>query len=176
VVSEQSFCPFHVLVGVCLQRVGAVGGGSGGFEGGDPGWRLDLERGQDRLLGLAWGGRLLDGAGGTFERDEVEALQLGRDPSPAVAALAFGDPDQEQREPADDHVRVDAVLEPVEDGPQLQGGLEVAEGAFGLAQVLVAKRDLLRREVGVAAGEQVLAIEALLRGDPAAVDLQAAAR
>ena len=71
-------------------------------------------------------------------------MQLGGDPPPALAGAAFGDADQQQREPADDHVGVDAVLEPVEDRPQLERRLEVAEGAFGLAQVLVAERDLLR--------------------------------
>ena len=116
-------------------------------------------------MGLAQRGGLLDGAGRAFERDEVEALQLGRDPPPALPGRAFGDSDQQQREPADDHVGVDAVLEPVEDGKEFQGGLEVAEGAFCFAQVLVAERDLLGREVGVGAGEQVLAVEAFLGGD-----------
>jgi hypothetical protein len=73
-----------------------------------------------------WGG-LLDGAGGAFQRDEVETLQLGRDPPPALVGRALGDPDQEQGEPADDDVGPDAVLEPVEDGAQLERGLQVAK-------------------------------------------------
>ena len=150
---------------MCLQLAGWWRGVSGWFERGDPGWRLDLERGEDGVLGVGRPGGLLDGAGLALEGDEVESLQFGRDPSPALAALAFGDPDQQQREPADDDVGADAVFEPVEDGAQLQGGLQVAEGAFGFAQVLVAERDLLGGEVGVGGGEQVLAVQALLGRD-----------
>jgi hypothetical protein len=54
--------------------------------------------------------------------------------------------------------------------------LEVAEGAFGLAQVLVAERDLLGGQVGVGAGEQVLAVQALLGRDLLAVDQEPAGR
>ena len=46
-------------------------------------------------------------------------------------------------------VGADAVLEAVKDGPQLERGLQVAEAAFGLEQVLVAERDVLGAEVGV---------------------------
>jgi hypothetical protein len=38
-------------------------------------------------------------------------------------------------------VGTDAEFEPVEDGVQLEGGVQVAEAAFGLAQVLLAERD-----------------------------------
>jgi hypothetical protein len=67
-------------------------------------------------------------------------------------------------------VGADAVFEPVEDGARLEGGLQVAEGALGLAQVLVAERDLLGGQVGVGGGEQVLAVQALLGGDLQPVD------
>jgi len=40
---------------------------SGGVEGGDPRWRLDLERGEDGALGVGRAGGLLDGAGGAVE-------------------------------------------------------------------------------------------------------------
>jgi len=73
-------------------------------------------------------------------------------------------------------VGADAVLEAVEDGAQLERRFQVAEGAFGLAQVLVAERDLLGGEVGVGRGEQVLAVEALLGGNLAAVDHEPAGR
>jgi hypothetical protein len=138
---------------------------SSGVEGGDAGRRLDLEGGEDRVLGVGGRSGLLDGAGGALQGDEVEALQLGRDPPPAFACGAFGDPDQQQGERADDDVGADSVFESVEDGAQLEGRLQVAEGAFGLAQVLVAERDLLGGEVGVGGGEQVLAVQALLGGD-----------
>jgi len=37
----------------------------------------------------------------------------------------------------------------VEDRPELECGLQVAEAAFGFEQVLVAERDVLGGEVGV---------------------------
>ncbi len=73
---------------------------SGWFERGDPWRRLDLERGEDRALRLGRRGGLLDGAGRSLQGDEVEALQLGRDPPPALVGSSLGDPDQEQGEPA----------------------------------------------------------------------------
>jgi hypothetical protein len=86
-----------------------------------------LECGEDRALRVGRRGGLLDGAGGTLQSDEVESLQLGCDPPPALIGGAFGDPDQQQGEPADDDVRLDAVLEPVEDRAQLERGLQVAK-------------------------------------------------
>jgi hypothetical protein len=115
--------------------VSRLGAGSGGLERGDARWRRDLERGEDGALQVGDAGGLLHGAGGALQGDEVEALQLGRDPPPALVGGAFGDPDQQQGEPADDDVGVDAVLEAVEDGAQLERGLEVAEGARGVRKL-----------------------------------------
>jgi hypothetical protein len=39
-------------------------------------------------------------------------------------------------------VGADAVLEPVEDWPEFERALEVAEAALGFEQVLVAQRDV----------------------------------
>ena len=64
-----------------------------------------------------------------------------------------------------EHVGADTVVFAVEDGPQQQRALEVAEGALGLLQLLVAERDVLGRQARVAGGEQVLAVEAFLGGD-----------
>ena len=83
--------------------------------------------------------------------------------APGLAGAAFGDPDEQQREPAEQDVGADAVFEPVEDRAQLQGGLQVAEAAFGLEEVLVAQRDVLGGQVRVGGGEQVLAVQALPR-------------
>ena len=80
---------------------------SGGLEGGDPRRRLDVECGEDRAVDVGCRGCLLDGAGRALQGDEVEALQLGRDPPPALAGGAFSDADQQQREPADDDVGAD---------------------------------------------------------------------
>jgi len=62
--------------------------------------------------------------------------------------VPLGDPDQQQRQPAQQHVGADAPLQPVPDPAQLQGGLEVPEGPLGLQQVLVAQRVALGAEVG----------------------------
>ena len=56
-----------------------------------------------------------------------------------MAGGAFGDAGQQQGQPADQDVGVDAVFEAVEDRAQQQGGFEVAEAAFGLEEVLVAQ-------------------------------------
>ena len=60
-----------------------------------------------------------------------------------IAGAPFSDPDQEQGEPAEQEVGADAWFEPVEHRAQLDGGLQVAEPAFGLQQVLVAQCDVL---------------------------------
>lgn len=79
-------------------------GGSGWLEGRDARRRLDLEGGEDGALRLGQPRRLLDGAGLALEGDELQALQLGGDPPPALAGSAFGDPDQQEGKPADDDV------------------------------------------------------------------------
>ncbi len=138
---------------------------SGGLERGDPWWRCDVDGGEDLTLLVAERGGLLDRAGRTAEGDELEALQLPCDLPPATGALALADADQEQGEPADQHVGADTVLEAVEDGSQGERPLEVAERALGLDQVLVAESDVFGGEIGVGGGEQVLPVQALLGGD-----------
>jgi transposase len=56
--------------------IAAIGDIEGWFEGGDAWRRLDLERGEDGALGVGRLRDLLDGAGGAFDRDEVQPLQL----------------------------------------------------------------------------------------------------
>lgn len=63
-----------------------------------------------------------DGAGGAGEGDEVQAAELERDGSPRLAGLAFGDADQQQRQPGQQDVRADAVFEAVKDGAQCERG------------------------------------------------------
>ena len=89
------------------------------------------------------------GAGRAGERDEVQPPELECDAPPGLVGLAFGDPDEEQREPGEQDVGADAVLEAVEDGAQFERGLQIAEAAFGFQEVLVAQRDVLGGEVGV---------------------------
>jgi hypothetical protein len=56
-------------------------------------------------------------------------------------------------------VGADAVFEAVEHRAQQQGGLEVAEAAFGLEEVLVAQGGVLGAEVWVGGGDEVLAVQ-----------------
>src|SRR5215210_7156399 len=146
----------------------------GGGEAGEPGRRVDLEPGEDLALRVGQPGGLLDLAGGAGEGDEVEALELAAEVAPGLVGLALADADEQQREPADQDVRADALLEAVEDRAQAQDALEVAERALGLEQVLVAERDVLRCDVGVGGREQELAVEALFGRDPGPVDPQPA--
>src|SRR3954468_6437172 len=125
------------------------GGGSGGVERGDRRWRLDGGGVEDLALGVGEPRGLLDGAVGAGEGDEVQASEFERDSSPGVAGLALADADQQQRQPADQHVRADAVLEAVKDRAQFERGFEIAEAAFGFEQVLVAECDVLGGEIGV---------------------------
>ena len=129
-------------------------------------------------LALAGGelGCLADAAGVALEGDEVEPFELTAEVAPGVVGLAFGDPDEQEREPADEDVGADALLEAVEDRAEPEGALEVAEGAFGLEQVLVAERGVFGADVRVAGGDEELAVEALLGGDLGAVDPGPAAR
>jgi hypothetical protein len=93
-------------------------------------------------LGVCELGGLRDRAGGAGEGDEVQTAEFERGAPPGLVGVALGDADQQQREPGEQYVRADAVLEAVKDGTQLDRGLQVAEAAFGFEQVLVAERDV----------------------------------
>lgn len=101
----------------------------------------------------------------------MDAAELGGDAPPGGAAAPFADTHQQEGEPAQQqHVSADAGLDAVEHGPQLEGGREVPEPAFGFEQVLVAEGHVFGGEVGVAGGQQVLAAEAFLGADASPVD------
>jgi len=55
---------------------------------------------QDRALGVGERHGLLDGAGGSVERDEPAPLELDAHAPRRLARLGLGDPDEQQREPA----------------------------------------------------------------------------
>ena len=76
-----------------------------------------------------------------------------------------GEPDHQQREPAEQDVGADAGLEPMQHRAQLDGRLHIAEAAFGLEQVPVAERDVLGRQVRIRGGQQLLAVQLRLSGD-----------
>ncbi len=79
---------------------------------------------------------------------KVDALEFVAQVAPGVAGLAFAEAHEQQREPADQDVGADALLEAVEDRAQGKDAMEVAEGALGFEQVLVAERDVLGADVG----------------------------
>ena len=106
----------------------------------------------------------------------ADLAELGADRAPGLIGARLGEADDHQGEEADQHVGADPVVFAVEDGPQQQRALEVAEGALRFEQLLVAERDVLGRERGVAGGEQVLAVEPLLGGDLRPVEREPAAR
>ncbi len=90
--------------------------------------------------GAAGGGGLHDGAGAAGQGNGMDAAELGGDAPPGGAAAPFADTHQQEGEPAQQqHVSADAGLDAVEHGPQLEGGREVPEPAFGFEQVLVAE-------------------------------------
>ena len=112
-------------------------------------WLGDAQGAEDVALAGGELGALLAGAGGAGEGAQVYALQLVAEVAPGVVGLVLGDPDQQQRQPAEEHVRADAVFLAVVDRPQVQRGLHVAPGALDHKQLLVAERDVLDRQGGV---------------------------
>jgi len=92
----------------------------------------------------------------------MQSLQFVADVAPGVAGLVLDDPDQQQRQPAQQDVRADVVFAAVIDGPQVQDALQVAPAALDLQQLLVAQRDVLGRQGGVGAAQRVLAAEVRL--------------
>jgi len=95
------------------------GGWLGGVEVQEQRRLSDVQGAEDVALAGGELGALLAGAGGSGERAEVHALELVAEVAPGVAGLVLGDPDQQQREPAEDHVRADPVFFAVADGAQV---------------------------------------------------------
>ena len=102
------------LDGVCLRRLGCGGGG----DPAEAGWFGDVERGVEVALTggeLAGLGELaLAGA----EVALADLAELGADRAPGGAASGFGEPDEHEREEADQDVGADAVVFAVEDRPR----------------------------------------------------------
>ncbi len=70
-----------------------------------------------------------DGALGGAQGDQVQAFQLVAQVAPGVAGLGLGDAEQQQGQPAQLDVGLDALLLVVVDRAQVEGGLDVAEAA-----------------------------------------------
>ena len=109
-------------------------------------------------------------AGVAGEGAEVQALEFVAEVAPGVAGVGLGDPDQQQREPAEQHVRADPVFFAVVDRSQIEGGLHVAPRAFDLQELLVAQRDVLDGQGRVGGAQEELAVELLLGLDGGTVD------
>jgi hypothetical protein len=80
----------------------------------------------------------------------------------------LGDPDQQQRQPAQQHVGADALLLAVVDRAQLEVGLHVAPAALDVGELFVPGRDVLCRERGVRGPQQRFAVQVGFAGTAAA--------
>ena len=83
----------------------------------------------------------------------MDPAELDRDPPPREPGGAFGDTDQQQRQPAEQDVGPDPRFEVMMNRAEFQRRLEVAEAAFGFEEVLVAQGDVLGGQVGVGGAE-----------------------
>ncbi|MFF4146942.1 hypothetical protein ACFY0A_37710 [Streptomyces sp. NPDC001698] len=104
----------------------------------------------------------------------MDRAELVPDGEPGGAGAAFADVDQQEDEPAQQHVGAYSVVEAVVDRPQAQRGFHRPEGTLGFQQVLAAERDILGGRVGVGGGERVLPVELGLGDDLDTADGQPA--
>ena len=105
----------------------------------------------------------------------MQTLHGGPDPVPGKTGLPLGDPDEEKRQKADEHVGGDAVVFVVVERPEFEGGLEGPEGLLHLEELFLAEGRIFRGETIVAGGEDVLPVEMGLFTDLLPVDDQRAA-
>jgi hypothetical protein len=129
---------------------------------GDAGWCGHAAGVNNALLNLRQRCRLGDGAGGPGEGDGVDPAEFDRDPSPCHAGAPLSDSDQQQGEPAQQDVGVDAWFDAVIDGSRVEGGFHVTEPAFGFEEVLIAERDVLGGQIRIRRRQQILAVESFL--------------
>jgi hypothetical protein len=112
---------------------------------------------------------------GPGEGAHVQPLQLVAHAGPGAAGGGLDQADEQQRQPAQQHVGADAVLAPVIDRPQVEELLHVPPAALDGDQLLVAQRDVLRRQGRVGAAQQELAIQLGFGGDCPPVEAQQSA-
>src|SRR4051794_41814100 len=94
----------------------------------------------------------------------MEALQLGPHAGPGAAGGDLDGADEQQGQPAEQHVGADAVLAAVVDRAQGDDLLHVSPAAFDRQELLVASGDVLGRELGGGGAGEEIAVEAGPRG------------
>src|SRR5512142_43421 len=138
-------------------RVWAPGRGSagrgmgrpgGGVQGVDAGWFGKVESGEDAPLVGDGLGTLAELAGGAGEGAHVQPVQVVVQLGPAPAGGGLGQPDEQQGQPAQQHVGADAVFLAVVDRAQVEHALHVPPAAFDFEQLLVAQRDVFDGQGG----------------------------
>src|SRR5882757_5343992 len=105
----------------------------------------------------------------------VQALELAPEVGPGVVAGGLDNADQQQSEPAQQHVGAYPVLQTVVDGPQIDDRLHVPPAPFHLKKLLVSQGDVLSAQLRVGGAQEVLAVQVLLGAGGGAVDPQQAA-
>lgn len=104
----------------------------------------------------------------------MKTLHGTADRLPGESGPSLSDPDEEQGEEAEEDMGGDPVILPVVERPQIEGGLQRAEGPLPLLELFVAQCDVFGRERIVAGGEDIFAVEVFLARGFRAVDLQSA--
>ena len=129
----------------------------------DLAWRIDAEPGEHVTGRLGQFGALPERPGGPGEGAQVDPAEFAAHLRPGRAGGVLGDADEQQREPAQQHVGADPLFEPVAGRPQVQDGLHVPPAALDFEELLVADGDVLGGQLRVGAAQQVLAVQVLFR-------------
>jgi hypothetical protein len=112
---------------------------------------------------------------GPGEGAHVQPLQLVAHAGRGAAGGGLDQADEQQRQPAQQHVGADAVLAPVIDRPQVEELLHVPPAALDGDQLLVAQCDVLGARLRVGAVQQELAVQLGFGGDRLGVEAQQSA-
>src|SRR5680860_1281163 len=156
------------------RKLGLVAGPRGSrFRRGDveePGRGLDAHGVED--LGVTGGGLggLDEAAGVAGMFDGGELAEFVAQVAPGVVAGVLGDAGDQQREPAQQYVRPDALLELMPNGSKIEVELEISPPTFDFEQLLVAQRDVLGGQGRIRGAQQELAVELGVSGDGGPVD------
>jgi hypothetical protein len=104
--------------------------------------------------------------------NQVQAVEFVADVAPGIVGGVLDDADEQQRQPAQLHMRADAVLAVAEHRAQPQRALHVPPAALDRDQLLVGGGEIVggQREVGGA--HQPLAVQVLLPLDRRVVDAE----